>query len=265
MFVVGDSGAGKSTLLKIMMREEVATEGTVVIKNRSLNTMKKRDIPYFRSHLGIVFQDFRLIPNMTVYDNVAFAMRVICAKEKKISNRVPHVLSRVGLAEKAKCYPNELSGGEQQRVALARAIVNNADIIIADEPTGNVDTKRSFEIVEMLNQINASGTTVIMVTHSEELVRRFGRRVITIQDGKIVSDDVSNVSVEPAPVAETQVFGDLDITSKRAIREADEFIRSYNSTIEQDGGETDEQLNRKGRLSEPHLPYQRRFPQHTFK
>ncbi|MBQ3498970.1 MAG: cell division ATP-binding protein FtsE [Clostridia bacterium] len=239
VFVVGDSGAGKSTLLKIMMREEVASEGTVIIKNRSLNAMKKRDIPYFRRHLGIVFQDFRLIPNMTVYDNVAFAMRVIGAKEKKISNRVPHVLARVGLADKAKCLPNELSGGEQQRVALARAIVNNADIIIADEPTGNVDTKRSFEIVEMLNQINASGTTVIMVTHSEELVRRFGRRIITIQDGKIVSDDVSNVSVEP--VSETQVFGDLDITSKRAIREADEFIRSYNSTIEQDGGETDEQ------------------------
>lgn len=244
VFIVGDSGAGKSTLLKIMMREEVASEGSVVIKNRSLNTMKKRDIPYFRRHLGIVFQDFRLIPNMTVYDNVAFAMRVIGAKEKKISNRVPHVLGRVGLAEKAKCLPNELSGGEQQRVALARAIVNNADIIIADEPTGNVDTKRSFEIVEMLNQINASGTTVIMVTHSEELVRRFGRRIITIKDGKIVSDDISNISVEP--IADSQVFGDLDIASKRAIREADEFIRNYNSTIEdstpeQQGGETDEQ------------------------
>ena len=244
VFIVGDSGAGKSTLLKIMMREEVATEGSVIIKNRSLNTMKKRDIPYFRRHLGIVFQDFRLIPNMTVYDNVAFAMRVIGAKEKKISNRVPHVLSRVGLAEKAKCLPNELSGGEQQRVALARAIVNNADIIIADEPTGNVDTKRSFEIVEMLNQINASGTTVIMVTHSEELVRRFGRRIITIKGGKIVSDDLSNVRVEP--VADSQVFGDLDIASKRAIREADEFIRNYsssieNNTVEQPGGETDEQ------------------------
>ena len=244
VFIVGDSGAGKSTLLKIMMREEVASEGSVVIKNRSLNTMKKRDIPYFRRHLGIVFQDFRLIPNMTVYDNVAFAMRVIGAKEKKISNRVPHVLGRVGLAEKAKCLPNELSGGEQQRVALARAIVNNADIIIADEPTGNVDSKRSFEIVEMLNQINASGTTVIMVTHSDELVRRFGRRIITIKDGKIVSDDISNISVEP--IADSQVFGDLDIASKRAIREADEFIRNYNSTIEdstpeQQGGETDEQ------------------------
>ena len=201
--------------------------------------IKRKEIPFFRRKLGVVFQDFRLLKDRNVYENVAFAMRVIGAKEKKISNRVPHVLSRVGLADKAKCLPNELSGGEQQRVALARAIVNNADIIIADEPTGNVDTKRSFEIVEMLNQINASGTTVIMVTHSEELVRRFGRRVITIQDGKIVSDDISNVSVEP--VVETQVFDDLDISSKRAIREADEFIRSYNSTIEQDGGETDEQ------------------------
>ena len=188
VFVVGDSGAGKSTLLKIMMREEVASEGTVIIKNRSLNTMKKRDIPYFRRHLGIVFQDFRLIPNMTVYDNVAFAMRVIGAKEKKISNRVPHVLSRVGLADKAKCFPNELSGGEQQRVALARAIVNNADIIIADEPTGNVDPQMSYEIVDLLMRLNEAGTTVIMVTHEHSLVRCFDKRVIILDKGSVVAD-----------------------------------------------------------------------------
>ena len=225
VFIVGDSGAGKSTLLKIIMREEVATEGTVVIKNRLLNTMKKRDIPYFRRHLGIVFQDFRLIPNMTVYDNVAFAMRVIGAKEKRIGKRVPYVLSLVGLGEKSKCMPNELSGGEQQRVALARAIVNNADIIIADEPTGNIDAKRSCEVVEMLEKINATGTTVIMVTHSEDLVRRYGRRIITIEGGKIKSDDISRVGQK----RENYVLPDLDIGSRRAAREVDEFIRSYHS------------------------------------
>ncbi len=224
VFIVGDSGAGKSTLLKIIMREEVASEGTVVIKNRLLNTMKKREIPYFRRNLGIVFQDFRLIPNMTVYDNVAFAMRVIGAKRKKISKRVPFVLNQVGLADKSKSYPNQLSGGEQQRVALARAIVNNADIIIADEPTGNVDAKRSNEIVEMLTKINATGTTVIMVTHSEDLVRRFGRRVITLEEGKIKSDDVARTTV----VADTGfAMPDLDANIRKQIREADEFIRNY--------------------------------------
>ena len=238
VFIVGDSGAGKSTLLKIIMREEVATEGTVVIKNRLLNTMKKKDIPYFRRHLGIVFQDFRLIPTMTVYDNVAFAMRVIGAKEKRISKRVPYVLDLVGLGSKADSLPNELSGGEQQRVALARAVVNNADIIIADEPTGNIDAKRSCEIVEMLEKINKTGTTVVMVTHSEELVRRYGRRIITIEDGKIRSDDISRVGQK----REDFVLPDLDIGSKRAAREVDEFIRSYHSDRRDvNGGESDEQ------------------------
>ena len=194
VFIVGDSGAGKSTLLKIMMREEVASEGSVVIKNLSLNSMKKKDIPYFRRHLGIVFQDFRLIPNMTVYDNVAFAMRVIGAKEKKISNRVPHVLSRVGLADKAKCLPNELSGGEQQRVALARAIVNNPNIIIADEPTGNLDPEMSREIMELLMTLNEKlGKTVIVVTHEQNLVNKYNKRVITIGEGGIADDKMPDM------------------------------------------------------------------------
>ena len=238
VFIVGDSGAGKSTLLKIIMREEVATEGTVVIKNHLLNTMKKKDIPYFRRHLGIVFQDFRMIPNMTVYDNVAFAMRVIGAKEKRIAKRVPQVLNMVGLGDKAKSLPNELSGGEQQRVALARAVVNNADIIIADEPTGNIDAKRSCEIVEMLERINATGTTVVMVTHSVDLVRRYGRRILTIEDGHIKSDDISRVGQKH----ETYVLPDLDLSTKRATREVDEFIRSYHSDRrEPNGGENDGQ------------------------
>lgn len=188
VFVVGASGAGKSTFLKLMMREEVPSTGTITIKNYNLGEMKKRKIPYFRRNLGIVFQDFRLIPNMTVYDNVAFAMRVVGAREKDIRKRVPYVINIVGLSHKARNYPNELSGGEQQRVALARALVNNADIIIADEPTGNVDPQMSLEIVELLKRLNETGTTVIMVTHAHDLVRMFDNRVIVLDGGAVVAD-----------------------------------------------------------------------------
>lgn len=199
VFVVGASGAGKSTFLKIIMREQVPNSGTVIINNYNLNKIKKRDIPKFRRTMGIVFQDFRLIPNMTVYDNVAFAMRVIGAKEKEIRKRVPYVLSLVGLTSKARQLPVHLSGGEQQRVALARALVNNAGIIIADEPTGNIDPEMSYEIVDLLNHINANGTTIVMVTHEHELVRRFNHRVITISKGEVVSDtaDKYHRSAEP--------------------------------------------------------------------
>lgn len=188
VFVVGASGAGKSTFLKLMMREEVPTSGVIKIKDYNLGEMKKRKIPYFRRNMGIVFQDFRLIPNMTVYDNVAFAMRVVGAREKDIRKRVPYVINIVGLSAKARNYPNELSGGEQQRVALARALVNNADIIIADEPTGNVDPQMSLEIVELLKRLNEAGTTVIMVTHAHDLVTRFNERVIVLDCGEIVAD-----------------------------------------------------------------------------
>lgn len=201
VFVVGASGAGKSTFLKLMMREEVPSSGTIKIKDYNLGEMKKRKIPYFRRNLGIVFQDFRLIPNMTVYDNVAFAMRVVGAREKDIRKRVPYVINIVGLSQKARCYPNELSGGEQQRVALARALVNNADIIIADEPTGNVDPQMSLEIVGLLKRLNETGTTVIMVTHAHDLVRRFDNRVIVLDGGAVVSDGSvggSGIPVQPS-------------------------------------------------------------------
>lgn len=188
VFVVGASGAGKSTFLKIMMREQVANSGTVIINGYNLNAVKKKDIPYFRRTLGIVFQDFRLIPTMSIFDNVAFAMRCIGKREKEVRKRVPYVLSLVGLASKAKAFPTELSGGEQQRVALARALVNDAGLIIADEPTGNVDPEMSYEIVDLLNHINALGTTVVMVTHEHNLVRHFHHRVITIDNGTVVSD-----------------------------------------------------------------------------
>ena len=205
VFIVGSSGAGKSTFLKIIMREQVPNSGTVIINNYNLNKLKKREIPKFRRTMGIVFQDFRLIPNMTVFDNVAFAMRVIGAKEKEIRKRVPYVLSLVGLTSKARQLPTQLSGGEQQRVALARALVNNAGIIIADEPTGNIDPEMSYEIVDLLNHINNNGTTVVMVTHEHELVRRFNHRVITINQGQVVSDTgVKQKSiVVNTPVTET--------------------------------------------------------------
>lgn len=188
VFVVGSSGAGKSTFLKLMMREEVPSAGTLTIDGMKLNKMRKKNIPKLRRKLGIVFQDFRLIPNMTVFDNVAFAMRVIGTKEKKIRRRVPYLLSLMGLNDKARCYPRELSGGEQQRVALARALANDADIIIADEPTGNVDPQMSYEIVELLMRLNQEGTTVIMVTHEHSLVRCFDKRVIILDKGVLVSD-----------------------------------------------------------------------------
>lgn len=196
VFIVGSSGAGKSTFLKIIMREQVPDNGTAIVNNYNLNRIKKKDIPKFRRTMGIVFQDFRLIPNMTVYDNVAFAMRVIGAKEKEIRKRVPYVLSLVGLTSKARQLPTQLSGGEQQRVALARALVNNAGIIIADEPTGNIDPEMSYEIVDLLNHINANGTTVVMVTHEHELVRRFNHRVITIHKGQVISDTAEKYRVE---------------------------------------------------------------------
>ncbi len=188
VFVVGSSGAGKSTFLKLMMREEVPTSGSITVDGVNLNKIKRRQIPKFRRKLGVVFQDFRLISNMTVFDNVAFAMRVIGTKEKKIRRRVPYLLSLMGLGDKSRNYPRELSGGEQQRVALARALANDAEIIIADEPTGNVDPQMSYEIVDLLMRLNEAGTTVIMVTHEHSLVKCFDKRVIILDRGTVVSD-----------------------------------------------------------------------------
>ncbi len=188
VFVVGPSGAGKSTFLKMILREEVPTEGTVLVNHYDLNQLKRKEIPYYRRSLGIVFQDFRLIPSMTVFDNVAFAMRVIGAGEQDIAERVPFVLNLVGLSGKEDSYPTEISGGEQQRVALARALVNNAGTIIADEPTGNIDPEMSYEIVDLFHRINDNGTTVVMVTHEHDLVRQYDDRIILLRDGYVVSD-----------------------------------------------------------------------------
>ena len=187
-FLVGPSGSGKSTIIKLITGELTPTAGTVHVNGYSLERIRKREVPFLRRTVGVVFQDFRLISNMTVYENVAFAMRVIGAREREIKERVPYVLELVGLENKAKRHPGELSGGEQQRLAIARALVNNPSTIIADEPTGNLDPVKSYEIMSLLQEINNLGTTMLVVTHAQELVRRFGKRVISIDDGLVVSD-----------------------------------------------------------------------------
>ena len=187
-FLVGPSGSGKSTIIKLLTAELHPTKGKVKVNNYDLDRIKKKQIPYMRRTVGVIFQDFRLIRQKTVYENVAFAMRVVGASEKEIRKRVPYVLQLVGLDEKGKRFPDELSGGEQQRVAIARALVNNPSTIIADEPTGNLDPARSLEIMLLLEQINALGTTVLIVTHEADMVNRFHRRVIAIDSGKLVSD-----------------------------------------------------------------------------
>lgn len=188
VFIVGSSGAGKSTLIKLMLREEQATSGVIKVNGKNLGKMPRYKIPKFRRSIGVVFQDFRLIPNMTAYDNVAFALRVTNVSSKEIKRKVPYMLSLVGLASKANCKPDELSGGEQQRIALARALVNSPSLIIADEPTGNIDPELSFEIVDLLNEINKLGVTIVMVTHEHDLVQQFNRRVITIEKGQVIRD-----------------------------------------------------------------------------
>ena len=188
VFIVGASGAGKSTFLKLIMREEVANAGEVIVNDFKLSKLKRREIPYLRRTMGIVFQDFRLINNMNVFDNVAFAMRVIGASQREVRKRVPYILGLVGLQNKARNFPMELSGGEQQRVGLARALVNNPSMIIADEPTGNLDPVRSLELMLLFEKINEMGTTVMVVTHEKELVNAFSKRVITIDGGSLISD-----------------------------------------------------------------------------
>ena len=189
VFVVGSSGAGKSTFMKLIMREEKANTGKIIINGFELTSLKRKEVPMLRRTMGIVFQDFRLIPNMNVFENVAFAMHEVGASNKEIRVEVSKALSKVGLGHKARSMPSQLSGGEQQRVGLARALVNSPDLIIADEPTGNVDPNMSYEIVNLLTEINKKGTTILMVTHDHNLVRDFNHRVIMLDGGKIVADN----------------------------------------------------------------------------
>lgn len=236
VFVVGASGAGKSTFLKTIMREEVPTAGEVIIDGQNLNKMKARKVPYYRRKLGIVFQDFRLIPSKTVYENVAFAMHVIGASQKDISRRVAYALTLVGLSAKAKSYPNQLSGGEQQRVALARALVNDAEIIIADEPTGNIDPEMSKDIVDLLEQININKkNTIIMVTHEVDLISHYNKRVVTIKNGSVVSD-TAHPEVEQSAKDEAVIntpSGYYYAPTEDA--EIEDFLKTYGSEDESDG------------------------------
>ena len=189
VFLVGPSGSGKSTFIKMLLKEIEPTMGNITVADRNLSEIKRNQVPYYRRKIGMVFQDFRLIPTLNVYENVAFAMRVVEASQKEIRKRVPMVLSLVGLSHKYKMFPNELSGGEQQRVSLARAIVNNPSVLIADEPTGNLDPDTAKEIMELLEDINKSGTTIVMATHAKNIVDNMKKRVIAIEKGSIVRDD----------------------------------------------------------------------------
>lgn len=189
VYLVGPSGAGKSSFIKLLYREEKLTKGTITVGKFNLNKLKKREVPLLRRSIGVVFQDYKLLPKKTVYENVAYAMQVIGAKRRDIKKRVPEVLDLVGLKSKMRSFPNQLSGGEQQRVAIARAIVNNPKVLIADEPTGNLDPEISWEIMQLLERINLQGTTVLMATHNSTIVNTLRHRVIAIEDGRIVRDE----------------------------------------------------------------------------
>lgn len=189
VFVVGDSGSGKSTLIKLLLKELEPTEGTITINDKELNKIKHKQIPKFRRNIGVVFQDFRLLKDRNIYDNVAFAQKVIGAPTRSIKKNVPLMLSMVGLAAKYRSFPKQLSGGEQQRVAIARALINEPKILLADEPTGNLDNNNAWEIMRLLEEINNKGTTVVVVTHNMEFVKKMNKRVITMKKGVVVSDN----------------------------------------------------------------------------
>lgn len=196
VFIVGDSGSGKSTLIKLLLKELEPTEGTITINNKKLNKIKRRQIPKFRRNIGVVFQDFRLLKDRNIYDNVAFAQKVIGESNRSIKKSVPSMLSMVGLAAKYRSYPRQLSGGEQQRVAIARALINEPKILLADEPTGNLDNHNAWEIMKLLEEINSRGTTVVVVTHNLEIVKAMNKRVITMKKGVVVEDSEGDYSDE---------------------------------------------------------------------
>ena len=232
VFIVGASGAGKSTFLKLIMHEETPSRGTIIVNGTNVSTLKRKKVPYLRRNMGIVFQDFRLIEKMTVYDNVAFAMRAIGARPSAVKKRVPYILDLVGLSHKAQNRPSELSGGEQQRVSLARALVNNPSIIIADEPTGNIDPEMSYEIIGLLSEINAQGTTILVVTHEHNLVRRFNKRVIEIEKGKVISDS-KNPIIEDVEIEFDDSQYELDFNT-------DEYSVESEGELSEDIGEVEE-------------------------
>lgn len=196
VFIVGDSGSGKSTLIKLLLKELEPTEGTISVNGHRLNKIRRRHIPKFRRNIGVVFQDFRLLEDRNIYENVAFAQRVIGESNRAIKKKVPAMLSMVGLAAKYRSFPRQLSGGEQQRVAIARALINEPRILLADEPTGNLDNNNAWETMKLLEEINSKGTTVVVVTHNMEIVKAMNKRVITMNRGVVVSDEEGGSSDE---------------------------------------------------------------------
>lgn len=198
VFLCGQSGAGKSTLIRLLFHEETVTSGEIIVNNRNLNRIKRRDLLRHRREMGMIFQDYRLLPKKNVYENVAYAMQVTEKKRRDIAVRVPEILEVVGLDDRADSFPNELSGGEQQRVAIARALVNRPSILVADEPTGNLDPQNSMELMEVLNQVNQRGTTIIMATHAKDIVNAMGKRVIMLNQGQVVYDREEGVYDETA-------------------------------------------------------------------
>ena len=221
VWVLGHSGAGKSTFIKLMQMEERATGGTITINGQNLNKIKRKRVPFLRREMGVVFQDFRLIPTMTVYENIAFAMHVTNIGRRQIKERVPYMLELVHLEDKANVYPEFLSGGEQQRVAVARALAHAPKLVIADEPTGNIDPELSLEMMELLERVSGMGITVLVVTHEHELVHRFHRRVVTLKDGRIVSDIPADREAEPdlaLPLDSLEKTGEITLeTGKEAL------------------------------------------------
>lgn len=193
VFLVGHSGAGKSSIIRMLLCEEVPTEGTVLVNGTDISALSRKEIPFLRRNIGVVFQDFRLLPTRTVYENVAFAMRIVGASTRQMRRRIPEVLAMVGLSRKARAYPSQLSGGEQQRVGMARALANNPSILIADEPTGNLDREKAAEVMAILEDINNRGTTILMATHAEKLVNDMHKRVITMDMGHLISDEREGV------------------------------------------------------------------------
>lgn len=237
VFIVGPSGAGKSTLLKLIMREQIPTKGDIIIDGQVINKLKRKEVPYFRRKMGMVYQDFRLIDKMNVFDNVAFAMRVIGASSSQIKKRVTGILKLVGLEHKIKVRPSQLSGGERQRVSLARAVVNNPKILIADEPTANVDTNMSYDILNLLKKINQLGTTVLIVTHDRELVTKFGGRIIELDKGRVVSDSGA-VKIEKeegnSKSEKTSQNKKTETTTTPAVSSVDEIVGNAVSEVGQE-------------------------------
>ncbi|OUP82145.1 UNVERIFIED_ORG: cell division ATP-binding protein FtsE [Lacrimispora saccharolytica] len=242
VFIMGRSGSGKSTLMKILLKEVEPTSGKVIVNDMELGKMPRRYVPKYRKMLGVVFQDFRLLKDMTVYENVAFAQRVLGIPTRKIKENVPAILRQVGLSSKYKSYPNQLSGGEQQRVAIARALINNPAVLLADEPTGNLDAQNSMEIMGLLEQINRRGTTVVVVTHSHEIVEKMGKRVITIDRGCVVSDEVmepwdyGELKVEEIHSRRGPVVKESESTKRAARDEREKYERSVRRQAESRSG-----------------------------